>query len=125
MLLADKIASEQIYGTNPLKVEDVQELLKLGSEIDISERAYSYVNDLVSINAINFSDNSIINWGRISDIEDTVVINTTALNSELGEARDIRQRPIEWVNGLEKGLLLKSYLKKANYKGGKVIRLQD
>lgn len=121
MLLADKIASEQIYGTNPLKVEDVQELLKLGSEIDISERAYNYVNDLVSINAINFSDNSIINWGRISDISNEVVVNTTILNAELEKQGYSLKAVIgKWI---EKGYCLNPTEKSKLYKfGGNVIR---
>lgn len=121
MLLADKIVSEQLYDDEPLKVSDVAHLLKSSNEVDVSERAYSYLNDLVSINSINFSENAIVKWGKLSDVDNHVVINTTVLNTEMEkQGYSLKAVMGKWI---EKGYCLNPTEKSKLYKfGGNVIR---
>lgn len=55
MLLADKIASEQIFFTDSLQVSGVSHLLKSHSEVDVSERAFGFIVDWISVNQSCFS----------------------------------------------------------------------
>ena len=88
ILLADELACECIYeGETPLRVDDVSHLLLHESEIDVAERAYEYVVDLIGKNQKRF-DNTMTSgevWGRIYE-DQTVRINLAVLREQLSAA---------------------------------------
>lgn len=93
MLLADKIACEQIFGEMPLQAKDVAHLLKSSNDVDVSERAFSYIMDWISINQSCFSSeketlstNSKI-YGRMNRHDENIVyVVNSMLKDELHSA---------------------------------------
>ena len=79
MMAADCIASGLFWSEEPvLTVSDVQPYLCSAVEVDVAERAYSYVLGEIAKNNAKFSDNDREVWGRIS--VDTVLINRGVLD---------------------------------------------
>lgn len=63
MLLADKIVTEYIFKDEQLKLNTVNGFLFSEKEVDISERAYSFVTGLVARNISKFEERTSDRWG--------------------------------------------------------------
>ncbi len=85
LLLADKYACECLFGGEPLTVEDIKPFLISKKEVNVSERAYSWVLDWIAQNNIRFTNDTDINkgevWGKIED--EFVMVNKTVLVSAM------------------------------------------
>ena len=55
ILLADRITCRCLFNDEPLKISDVVDYLKDDTDVDISERAFSYLVDWIAINKQYFS----------------------------------------------------------------------
>lgn len=64
IMLADKLSSEFIFNDNALELIQISEFLFSEKEVDISERAYSYILSIIAQNQINFTSASTDNWGQ-------------------------------------------------------------
>lgn len=81
LLLADKLACKYIYTwETPLMICEVEKYLTKSKDVDVSERAYDWCINWIAQNANKFkpNENSEI-WGKIDDIDDTVLINKDVL----------------------------------------------
>lgn len=67
ILLADRIVSNKILYIEPLKIEDVKDMLFKQSEIDVSSRAYDLILDWISVNNSKFTDSDYERWGVIDE----------------------------------------------------------
>ena len=92
ILLADKIACEQIYGDEPLKAKDVSHMLKNESDVDVTERAFQYTVDWISVNQQSFSreKEELVSYkqvyGRVDRNNDNIVfVVNSVLKRELEE----------------------------------------
>lgn len=83
ILLGDALAVKYIYtNEKPLKVSDIKQFLQSASEVDVSERAYDYVMNLVAANSGRFdSAEKTEIWGSIDD--GVVSINKNILVREM------------------------------------------
>lgn len=82
MLTADKIAHDVFWPDDDteeeLDADLVKEYLASASQVDVSERSYSYICGLVSENSCNFTDQSRIVWGKANE-DGTVYFNRSVL----------------------------------------------
>lgn len=106
LLLADDLARECIFKEEtPIKAEDVVGYMFTKKEIDISERAWEYIQNEVAINEINFAESSIEKWGRIIDNGFGIFINKNILEKILrNNGFNPRKMYKDWSN---KGYLVK------------------
>lgn len=85
MLVADRMASALFWADEtPLGVGDVAPFMASAKEVDVAERAYQFVCDLVVENASNFISDSKVTWGRVE--HDSVYFITNVLDRELADA---------------------------------------
>lgn len=81
MLTADEIARRLFWPSeSALTVEQVREYLCLAEEVDVSERAYKYIIDVIAEHNKNFSSDSYIQWGKIDDDNNVFFIKNTLEN---------------------------------------------
>lgn len=107
-MTGDRLASERFFpGEKPIEVNDILAFLTGKTEIDISERAYEFVLDLIAQNEKRFSDNQNGEiWGKINTERSEIYINKSVLTqamSEQGYSFDAVKR--KWA---EKGYLKRS-----------------
>lgn len=82
LLLADRIASDLFWpNERRLEFEDVTQYLFAENEVDVAERAYQFVVNLIAKNAVNFTDVGREVWGKIAG--DEVLINKLVLEEQL------------------------------------------
>lgn len=119
ILLGDTLGSIALFGgEKPLTSEDVRGFLKTKAEVDISERAYDYIKDVIAINDARFCPNSYGDmtgeiWGRIDvDIKEDktetrqVYINKTQLVKILrSEGYEFDAIKAKWA---DKGYLIRN-----------------
>lgn len=85
ILLGDRIASELFWaGEEQIQYKEIERYLAPSVEVDISERAYDYICDIISANNANFGEEARICWGEKSG--DSVYINRTILVEQLNNA---------------------------------------
>lgn len=78
LLTADKIASNLFWkDEDELTVAQVKPYMFTNAEVDVAERAYSYIKDAISENAPNFQETSRMIWGVIEG--NAVYINKSVL----------------------------------------------
>jgi uncharacterized protein (DUF927 family) len=80
ILLGDELACKYIYkNETPLQIEDIKEFLFTSGEVDVTERAYKIVMNLIACNVNKFkaNENGEI-WGKT--YEDAVLINNSILS---------------------------------------------
>ena len=67
LLTADSMASALLWGETEqdLRVEDIAKFLCSADEVDVSERAYSWLVDTIGENSANFSSGGRVCWGSI------------------------------------------------------------
>lgn len=68
ILTADKLACEWIFqGAEPLEVSDITQFLHTKAEVDINQRAYSFLCETVemNLNHFNLSNDNVEIWGRM------------------------------------------------------------
>lgn len=114
MLTADAMASELFFnGEKELSVKDVARFLSSEKEVDISERAYTYLCDTVAENAANFGSDSLKSWGVLDVNENAVYINRTVLERVLTDAGyDLGAVQNKW---LDKGYLVRKDGRRISY----------
>ena len=84
LLVADEIVADSMFGETPLDVEDVKNFLVTNADVDVTERAWEFLTNLISINANNFD--LLTNgekWGTID--KNIVLINKNILVQKLHE----------------------------------------
>lgn len=90
MLLADKLACKYIYtNEQPLMICEVEKYLTSTKAVDVSERAYEFVINLIAQNANRFKSAENNNgeiWGKIDEYDDTVLINKDVLCEKMTAA---------------------------------------
>jgi len=70
IMLGDLLAGKYFFkNEEPLKLEDMKEFLFSEKEVDVTERAYSFITDTISINRNKFESYSNEIWGRISETQ--------------------------------------------------------
>ena len=83
MLLADKLACKYIYtNEQPLMICEVEKYLTTIKAVDVSERAYEFIVNIIAQNANRFKSAENNNgeiWGKIDEYDDTVLINKDVL----------------------------------------------
>ena len=78
LLTADKIASNLFWkDEDELTVAQVKPYMFTNAEVDVAERAYSYIKDAISENAPNFQETARMIWGVIES--NAVYINKSVL----------------------------------------------
>ncbi len=78
LLTADKIASNLFWkDEDELTVAQVKPYMFTNAEVDVAERAYSYIKDAISENAPNFQETARMIWGVIEG--NAVYINKSVL----------------------------------------------
>lgn len=104
MLVADRMASALFWPDEQLiGVGDVAMYLASAKDVDIAERAYQFVCDLIVENGSNFMSDAKITWGRMEN--DAVYFITNVLDRELKSAGfDFAAVRNTWI---ERGYLLK------------------
>lgn len=115
ILSADYLASTKIFNIEPLTVDDIKPYLSSIAEVDISERAYAFVVDIVAKHEQShfkqaFRDEPVREiWGKLDDDSegnDFVMINKTVLTKLLSdEGYDFEAVKTKWA---EKGYLIKN-----------------
>lgn len=87
LLLADKYACECLFDGEPLTVEDIKPFFISKKEVNVSERAYSWILDWIAQNSIRFNADTDINrgeiWGKID--EGFVMVNKSVLVSAMSK----------------------------------------
>jgi len=82
IMLADCMVSKFIFDVEPLDFEDIKKYLLSESQVDVSERAHSFIINHIAQNMARFnSDTSGEEWGIIKENE--VLINKNILHREL------------------------------------------
>ena len=82
LVLADQIATGLFWpNERPLALHDITCYLSSAKDVDVSERAYQYVINLIAKNAANFTEFGRENWGRANN--DNVLINKLVLEEQL------------------------------------------
>lgn len=91
MLQADAIASKVVFDDpgDVLDVRDVADFVKAKDEVDVSERAFSIITDIIGANADKFDSvgtdfGGRAYWGRIQS-DGEIFINKTVLEHQLEE----------------------------------------
>ena len=106
ILLGDALACKYIYkNETPLSLNDVKRFLLSKNEVDVSERAYEFVLNLIAVNEKKFSKESPGEiWGKFC--EKSILINKSIL------IREMRNNDFEFDavknKWSEKGYLLKN-----------------
>ena len=98
ILVADELVYDHFFAEEePLTVEDISPYLRSIDDISAPERAYSYVCDVISENAVRFdADNNGSVWGVLDG--DEVYINKTVLRRILNEQSfDLDACRREWI----------------------------
>lgn len=72
ILTADTLASEWMFGDDPLTVDDMKDFIKTAEAVSLSERGYHYMCDWVMINRNNFmtAENEAVPGQCFGKIED-------------------------------------------------------
>lgn len=107
LLLADKYACECLFGGKPLTIDDIKPFLISKKEVNVTERAYSWVLDWIAQNTIRFNPDTDTNkgevWGKIED--EFVMVNKTVLVSAMSrEGFEFDACKKDWA---EKGKIIK------------------
>lgn len=84
ILLADRMASKHIFQDDPLKIEDIRKFAFTTKEVDVSERAYEYVQGLLAENVGYFQPYGAKSWGR--RYEKHIFINKKVLCEQMEQA---------------------------------------
>lgn len=86
LLTADQLASELLWKEQEmdLNVEDLSPFLSSAEEVDVTERAYQYLTDIISENSLNFHADARITWGCFDG--DYCYINRTVMDRLLTDA---------------------------------------
>lgn len=86
MLLGDMLSVKYIYkNETPLTVADVKKYLATKKEVDISERAYEWILNLIAVNYGKFKGSEVAEcWGKID--EENIFINKKILIDEMSKA---------------------------------------
>lgn len=110
ILLADKLACKYIFIQDAdLKISDVAEFLSSAKEVDIAERAYEFVINMIARNSTKFPDptNEYYGgevWGRFEP--DAVLINKDVLIKEMSaEGFEFEAVKNKWM---DKGYVIKN-----------------
>lgn len=91
MTVADALARKLFFpNERPLTIEDLKPFLFSGKEVDVSERAYSYILDTIARNHAKFTLENTANpygeiWGKFDD-DENCFINKTVLSELLEKA---------------------------------------
>lgn len=86
LLLADDLARECIFKEEePIDVKDVLKYLFTKQEIDISERAWEFIQNEFAMNIYNFEESARERWGKIIENGFCVMINKNILQKLLLE----------------------------------------
>lgn len=120
MLLADRISTELFFPSQkPLAFEDVKGFMFTDAEVDIAERAYQFICDKISENAIMFDKDSPKGcWGKLDKTNNYCLINKTVLDKILRDNMfDFDSVKNPW---LEKG-----YVEQQNKKFRWVAKIND
>lgn len=104
IMLGDYLACKYFFKDEPLKESFLKEFLFDDREVDISERAYEYIKDTISMNAIRFKeDNGGEIWGKITGHE--IYIQKEKLN-------ELLKRSSFEFKAMQKSWADKGYIKK-------------
>ncbi|MDO4920949.1 MAG: DUF927 domain-containing protein [Phascolarctobacterium sp.] len=113
IIMADIIAARYIFKDGLwLSIEDAVKVVKSKAEVDVSERAFSYIVSVISENQ-EFFDTEIRDWegraywGRINTDDGIVYINKSILE------RELRKKNFEF-NAVKKKWVDNGHLKKVN-----------
>jgi uncharacterized protein (DUF927 family) len=108
ILLADELSCKYIYKNEvPLKVSDIKEFMFSEDEVDVTERAYQLVMNLIECNINKFkkSDSSEV-WGRIDDDSGEILVNKKVLSDIMNnENLDLNSMLKSWA---KKGYVVKN-----------------
>ena len=108
MLLADEIAREIIFITEePIPIDSLGKFLVSEKDVDITERAYDFIVDLVSRNLNRFRDDENNRgeiWGKIEN--GVVIINRGVLQEQLDKGGFDMTATLKKLNA--KGCLVRS-----------------
>ena len=78
LLLADNLASDRFFlGERKLWIDDIKPYLASVQQVDIADRAFSFVCDYLAEHSENFTEQGRICWGEIDG--DSVYVNKTVL----------------------------------------------
>ena len=122
LMLADGLVSTFIFNDKPLELHELSRFMKSKSEIDVTERAYSFLINHIAANTSRFSEDSPGElWGKIEVSH--VTINKTILSRELRNAGfEFESCKVKWA---ERGYLILNsagkyihYTKVSNVKAG-------
>lgn len=84
LLVADRLASQLFFTREePIRIEDVQRYLRSAHEVDVAERSFAYVVNLVAKNIANFQDAAHESWGRLDAAHGTVLVNKLVLEEQM------------------------------------------
>lgn len=119
LLLADDLARECIFkDEEPINTRDVVNFMFTKKEIDISERAWEFVQNEFAVNENNFKEYANEKWGKIVDNGFAICINKNILEKILrNNGFNPRKMYKDWSN---KGYLVKKgdrYSQKNNVYG--------
>ena len=69
LMIADRLAGECLFsGEKPLTASDIKPFVKAETAIDVAERGYQYIRNLIAANAIRFDNPGYGEvWGKIED----------------------------------------------------------
>lgn len=98
LLTADALASDLLWceDEQDLTVMDIAPYLSSAEEVDVTERAYQYLTDIISENSLNFHADARITWGCFDG--DYCYINRTVMDRLLTDAGyDIGSVLNKWV----------------------------
>lgn len=85
LLTADDIASQLLWpDEQDLRAEDIARFLSSSEEVDVAERAYQFICDIVAENVTNFHSDARVSWGRFDG--PYVYINRSVLDRLLTDA---------------------------------------
>lgn len=84
ILLADRLAEKYLFGGEALDATDVKQFLCSVKEVDVSERAYEFIINLIAQRKENFTPSANECWGRIEGKE--VLFDKFILTRELSNA---------------------------------------
>ena len=85
LLLADNLASDRFFlGERKLWIPDVERYLASVQQVDIADRAFSFVCDYLAEHSENFTEQGRICWGEIDG--DSVYVNKTVLLKAMADS---------------------------------------
>ncbi len=105
MILADEIATDCIFKDDkPLELEDMKDFLASERDVNIGNRVYEYIVDLVSANANRFceADNHGEIWGKLDPDNDVLIINRLVLKEQLEKAGFDMQSTLRQLDNMKK-----------------------